>query len=349
MPASSSTACPPLAVLNPGGRDPFLDYGKRPAPSESGVHPPVNFHAFAACSRGAFCQNTRDILERSPGRFQHALVLLRRRMAPCLRAVRELRSAGLRVLVSWKECGFTQVSQQLNQPDLWSMYTEILSLAQGIISPTGMPFPAPPSQPPLPFHALPTPYPVDFPEWDFSIPLPERSGIFVGTREFSTPPRNHLAALSVALRVAERTSTHVTVINSEKRQGSRMLQSLTVGLPKERLRILDGRLPYDAYLRTIASHRVIFQLDRSSVPGQVAGDALLCRSLCLGGNSAIEQIAFPDHCPPNLPETGMADHLARLLTDDRFLEDSIAQSQNRAREQLSFAACAQKLAQILQD
>lgn len=42
----------------------------------------------------------------------------------------------------------------------------------------------------------------------------------------------------------------------------------------------------------MARHKIVLQLDRSHVPGQVAGDALLCRIPCVGGDGAIERITF---------------------------------------------------------
>ena len=38
-----------------------------------------------------------------------------------------------------------------------------------------------------------------------------------------------------------------------------------------------GTESYPDYLREVARHKIVLQLDRSRVPGQVAGDALLCR------------------------------------------------------------------------
>ena len=47
-----------LTVLNPGGRDREQQFHELPAP-EQGAHPPINFHAFAACTLGAFHYNGR--------------------------------------------------------------------------------------------------------------------------------------------------------------------------------------------------------------------------------------------------------------------------------------------------
>ena len=41
-----------------------------------------------------------------------------------------------------------------------------------------------------------------------------------------------------------------------------------------------------------ARHKIVLQADKSAVPGQVAGDALLCRMPCVGGDGAIDRLAF---------------------------------------------------------
>jgi len=67
------------------------------------------------------------------------------------------------------------------------------------------------------------------------------------------------------------------------------------------------------------------------VPGQVAGDALLCRMPCVGGNGAVERIAF-DHAEAPLVQA------RRLMTDDDAWRGAVEDSQKIARERLSFSA-----------
>ena len=43
-----------LAVLNPKGRDPYLDYSRGPDSYQRGIHAPMNFHAYAAAQRRLF-------------------------------------------------------------------------------------------------------------------------------------------------------------------------------------------------------------------------------------------------------------------------------------------------------
>jgi len=73
------------------GRDPEQQFHGVPAPDE-GAHPPINFHAFAACTFGAFHRDTRRALDErdtcaSPfaQRFrapERALTELKREVAP---------------------------------------------------------------------------------------------------------------------------------------------------------------------------------------------------------------------------------------------------------------------------
>ncbi len=126
--------------------------------------------------------------------------------------------------------------------------------------------------------------------WDFSVPRNEQSGIFVGTREWDVPSRNHFAALLVARQLCEATGEPVTVVNLDGYKGRRLLGELN--FPEGKLRLIEKWKTYPEYLRDVARHKIVLQLDRSHVPGQVAGDALLCRIPCVGGDGAIERIAF---------------------------------------------------------
>src|SRR5205814_4536610 len=123
---------------------------------------------------------------------------------------------------------------------------------------------------------IPTPYPIEDQNWNWKIE--NRSGIFVGTREFAVPSRNHLAALLAVKKLSDATKEPVTVFNSDRRRGAKLIGE--VGFRK--IRVHEKRMGYRASLGEVARHKIVFQLDRSRVPGQVAGDALLARSVCVG-------------------------------------------------------------------
>src|SRR6476661_1772697 len=115
-----------LTVLNPGGRDPEQQFHSAPDPGE-GPHPPINFHAFAACTFGAFHRDTRRALnEGSP-----VLLLLRSDFRASERALAELKKEGCTVAVSLKETGLHQIAQQLRDPAKLSRFMKIVAHADG--------------------------------------------------------------------------------------------------------------------------------------------------------------------------------------------------------------------------
>ncbi len=314
-------------VANIGGRDPHIDYQETPEallPSYNG-HPPVNFHAYAAATKGTFSNRALTATDRD---HQVAVLLLTKRLKEIDSAIDSIKALGKPVWVSWKECGRHQILNTLNSPKRISLYKQIIAKADRVIHTS---LDAPPLCP-SPSTQIPTPYPVGMPEWNHSLPISERSGIFIGTREFRTASRNHLLSISYALDLAGKTDTHVTVINRDKKDGDKILHTaFETHLKSGRLRVINGGLPYTDYLKLISQHRIVFQWDRSGVPGQVAGDCLLCGTICIGGDSLIEKIAFPFDHTQTLATT------ERLLTDDSFLAEQIEISQSIGLEQLSFS------------
>ncbi len=342
-----------LAVLNPGGRDLPIDYSHGPGKPGKDSHPPINYHAYAASTRGGFFDRTSEILEQKD-RFDAVLVLIRNRVTVSLEAIRTLKDAGMPVLAAWKESGPYQIADQLRSTRSLEAYQDILTLADGVLSPTAV---LPPRWGWLTAEEferktrfIPTPYPLEFPEWDFGKPIEKRVGIMVGTRQFFVPTRNHLQTLSRVSVLSEELEMPVTVINGDKRSGRRLLRQLESSFPESRLRIIDQPLNYERYLAKIASHRLVFQLDRSYVPGQVAGDAALCRTLCAGGNSALEGVIFPALADDGSGSLAAIDDRLRLLMEDASAyESAVEDSIRRARESASYGVVAGQLARFLAD
>jgi len=134
-------------------------------------------------------------------------------------------------------------------------------------------------------------------------------------------------------------SCPLAVVNTEGRQGGMILKSLRRKNPL--LFLIEAPLPYPDYLRVMALHRIVWQLDSSAVPGQVAGDALLCRMPCLGGNGATERLAFPDSFSMNRNE--LADFAALMLRDDTAWKSAVSRSLQLAQDHLSFSSVAPSL------
>ena len=332
-----------LTVLNPGGRDPEQQFQNVPAPGE-GAHPPINFHAFAACTSGAFHFNPRRaIAENTP-----VLLLLRSDFRSSERALRDLKKQGRIVAVSLKETGLHQIAQQLRGGARLSRFMKILAEADGCIATT--PEAAEIYQrvrskrDPATVAFIPTPYPVEDRRWNFSVPANEQSGIFVGTREWDVPSRNHFAGLLVARQLCEATGQLVTAVNLDGYKARRLLDELR--FPEGKLRLIERRKPYPDYLRDVAPHKIILQLDRSHVPGQVAGDALLCRIPCVGGDGAIERIAFSKTCGEYRTISEITSMALDLLKNSDLRAAIVAESQERALERLSFQAARSQLAKF---
>src|SRR6266550_799103 len=332
-----------LTVLNPGGRDREQQFQTVPAPSK-GAHPPINFHAFSACTLGAFHHNTRrSISENTP-----LLLLLRSDFRASGRALADLKKAGRTVAVSLKETGLHQIAQQLRDAAKLSRFMKIVTDADGCIATT--PEAAElyqrlrSTRNPATVAFVPTPYPVEDSRWNLSVPPTEQSGIFVGTREWDVPSRNHFAALLVTRQLCEATGEPVTVVNLDGSKGRRLLDELK--FPDGKLRLIEKWKSYRDYLRDVARHKIVLQLDRSHVPGQVAGDALLGRIACVGGDGAIERIAFSKTCGEGRTISEIASMALDLLRNADLRAAVVRESQERARERLSFQAVRSQVAEF---
>ncbi len=332
-----------LTVLNPGGRDPEQQFHSLPGPGE-GAHSPINFHAFAACTFGAFHRDARSaIAEGTP-----VLLLLRSDFRASERALADLKKQSRTVVVSLKETGLHQIAQQLCEPAKLSRFVKIVVEADGCIATT--PEAAEIYQrvrskrDPATVAFVPTPYPIEDERWNFSVPVAEQSGIFVGTREWDVPSRNHLAVLLIARQLCEATGEPITVVNLDGYNGRRLFSELK--FPDRKLRLIERWKSYPDYLRDMAPHKIVLQLDRSHVPGQVAGDSLLCRIPCVGGDGAIERIAFPKTCGEGRTISEIGSIALDLLKNPDQREAIVRESKEHARARLSFEAVRSQLAKF---
>jgi hypothetical protein len=330
-----------LTVLNPGGRDPEQRFENVPAPGED-RHPPINFHAFAACTQGVFHFNPRRAMaEGTP-----VLLLLRSDLCASERAMADLKKQDRAVAISLKETGLHQIAERLRDRATLSRFMKIVAEADGCIATT-------PEAAEIYERVrskrhrstvafIPTPYPIADPRWNFSAPPEEQSGIFVGTREWDVPSRNHFAALLVARQLGETTGEPVTVVNLDRRKGRRLFDELK--FPEGKLRLIERWKSYPDYLRDVAKHKIVLQLDRSHVPGQVAGDALLCRIPCVGGDGAIERIAFSRTCGEGRTISEITSMALDLLKNAELRAAIVSEAQQRAMDRLSFETARSQLA-----
>ncbi|MFL6583351.1 MAG: hypothetical protein ACJ8KU_02405 [Chthoniobacterales bacterium] len=281
-------------------------------------------------------------MKQSVGRTTPVLLLVRGDFRETQRALGDLKRAGRTVAVSLKETGLHQIANQLCHASKLERFLAIVRTADACIGTT-------PEAADIYRQArgdnarvefIPTPYPLDDQRWDFSRPVEQRAGIFVGTREFDVPSRNHLAALLLARQLSDTTGEPVTVYNCNGRTGERLIAQL--GFRADKLRVCTGALAYPEYVRQIAQHKIVLQLDTSFVPGQVAGDAMLARVPCVGGKGAVDRIAFPECCGANRSIEELASIAHHLLTH-RAAYNQQLEAMGRSAEQLSFSTAAEQL------
>jgi len=317
-----------IDVLNADGRDAPVDYRSGIGKPDPNVHPPVNYWAYAAATGGRFHQRLDTVTDPCDA----IIVLLRRRNRPALQAVRLLKRRGHRVFVSWKETGLHQIDQQTASWWQRMALRRVFAEADGAVAATEAAVDryqrfVPPTGT---IDLIPTPYPVDVPDWDFSVPVEHRHGILVGTREFDVPTRRHAEALKLAADLAKRCGAPLTVMSDGDES---RLREICAGAQLK----IASRLPYPEYLRMMSAHRIVLQLDASNVPGQVAGDALLCRIVCVGGNGTTERIAFPQYSRLNDSPAHLLGAAERLLNEESVYRAAVEQSQQTAAAKLSFA------------
>ncbi len=345
-----------LAVMTPGGKD-----GRQVFPDGAGTmaspgHAPVNFHAYAACTHGVYWSG--DSLPDEP----HVLLLIGSKMERAEVLLRRLKDAGKTVVITIKETGLPQIAGHFQNFANWSSFKRLCALADGALATT---FDTEPlylaANPKLPVAFIPPPYPVEEAAWDVSkqISQPQR-GIFLGTRQMFVASRNHALALALLAPVAEAMNEPITVISGRasdlppmKRLINKMAdfslrwhqsfaaQSASIQIITRQLRAVD-------YLKLMAAHKLVFQLDQSSVPGQVAGDALMCRLPCVGGNGTAERLVFPDLCGHGRSTGELLEITRRLLSDDGYRAEQVQRSVTLAQEKMSFSSVRKQLETFFQ-
>src|SRR5256714_10667474 len=208
-----------LAVLNPAGRDHEQHFAENQS-ATANEHAPVNFHAYAACTRGAVFRDPKCAIASG----WPVLLLLRGDFRASERALAELKKSNRKTVVALKETGAHQIAQQLSDPARFARFVKIVREADGCIASTpeaaelfrsfrheGIDF-------------IPTPYPIEDENWNWT--MEHRSGIFVGTREFTVPTRHHFAALLAAKKLSDETKEPVTVFNSDRRRGTKLIAEI---------------------------------------------------------------------------------------------------------------------------
>jgi hypothetical protein len=317
-------------VLHPGSRWRSRSFSNGPGNPEEAVRPPEGILAYAACRNGSFHPSLGSLPETASDVL---LVLDKKNLRQASSSLQFLRRRGVRVRVVCRESRAGDFAELLGDVTRCELFIEICRSSDGAIATTSESVSLFESIGSPQTQFIPHPCAVDFPSWDFSQPPEKRRGIFLGTNSFLAAESNHTVAILMADRLSRELECPLAVVNTEGRRGGMILKSLRKKNPL--FFIVEAPIDYADLLRVMSLHRIVWQLDAGCGPGTIASAALLCRIPCVGGNGAIERIAFPGLCSPASREE-LLESARLLLTDDKAWKKEVEASQYRAAEFLSF-------------
>jgi len=319
-----------FVLLDPGGCGKnHLFLNGAGSPMDKGEQP-FDIMAYAACRKGGYFRSSRHL----PSGTNDALFLLTpKNLRSSLNILRNLKNRGCHTRVTFRDSRGFAIANLLGDVTRFELFSQICREADGAIAGTPQSVSVFESARAKFTEFLPPPCPVDIPAWDFSQPLEKRRGIFIGTQSFRDPAQNHMTALMMADRLSRELQCPLAVFNSEGRRGGMILKSLRKNNPL--FFILETPVDVADYLRVMALHRIVFQLDASAGTGRAACAALLCRIPCIGGNGATERLVFPGLSSPALRHE-LIESARQLLTNDKIWQETVMNSHTRAAEFLSF-------------
>lgn len=342
-----------LAVVDPGGS---VDYHRMSAadpaaePDQGHHHSPVELCAFAACTGGTFhgCRTRRDLLTAGSCHGvpsdTHAVLLLVDKMRQCQRLLEQYQRAGKTVVITFTEAGTMQIAKMLDTPARVRGFFEVCQAADGAIAVTPEGVPVLRAAGARHVELIPTPCPADVPSWDFSVPAEHRSGVLIGTTYFHANERNHMAGLMAARRLVAPFGERATVVIDMSDPYDRQMRAeLEAWWPDGSLRVVEGPLPFFRFLRLLATHKLVFQLDQAAGCGQVGALALLCRIPCVGGYGGHERVIFPHLCGFGRTTEELVGLAARLLGDPAEVDAAVAAALTLATGKIGFGVSRSRL------
>ncbi|MEI6714264.1 MAG: hypothetical protein WCO60_10965 [Verrucomicrobiota bacterium] len=329
-----------LFVLHPGSDCPDQQFENFAGTPSSKLPPPLGFHGFAACTGGAFVRKAASI----PASEKRVLLLLDDNMKRGRQAVIDLRRAGKIVVIAFHNSSTPKLLEQLKSPGALELFQEICTRAHAAICPARDLEPVFRSCGLLYVEGILPPIPMDEAEWNFASRPETRSGIFLGSWDWHTPSKNHLLALMGLKEVASQMYEPVTVFNLNGWRGRQWLRQLKY--PTGLLQIVERRLPYPEYLRIVAKHKLVFQLDSSSGIGRVTADALLARIPIVGGNGALERVLFPEYCGHGNQTPDLFQAASRLLDHGHDRENAVDRAMELGKHLVSFAKVEQTIEEL---
>jgi hypothetical protein len=326
-----------LFVLHPGSPLPEQDFGNSLGQPAALKVPPVGDAGFAACTGGAFVRKATSI----PESEKRVLLLLDEDLKKARQATIDLRRAGKTIVLAFANASAQGIHTILKKPGSLALLQETCNRAHAAIATSREVEPVFRACGMLYVESILPPLPLEETAWDVSIAPELRTGIFLGSWDWTNPSRNHRLALLGLREVASQMYEPVTVFNLDGWWGRRWLRQLQY--PSGLLQVVERRLPYVDYLRILAKHKVVFHLDSSGAVGRIAADALLARIPCIGGNGSMDRLLFPELCERGNSSGELLQTLARVLDHGHERDEAVDRALEIARPLLSMEKVEQTL------
>ena len=307
--------------------------------------PPLGYIGFAVASHGRIFRTLTD----SVADPQPILIVADARLEAAKSAIQTIRNAAAnaprRVLLTFVERAMKEIMAELRNPQSMERFKALLNLADGMIvsAPELLGFINSLNVNCQCIH-IPAPYPLENPQWDVSLPTNQRSGIFFGDIPFREPDRNMLAWLYAAAEIAAKTGHHLSIFSTPGFSQGPTAAQLGLSAP------MFTQIPacdYGSYLQHLASHRIVIKPNSLDGVSNVAGDALLSRIICVGGEGTLERVAFRESCGSGRSSDNIRAIAESLLTDDAFYDRQVEKSQQIAMQSMSFGAVNARLEEFL--
>lgn len=332
-----------IVVLNIDGRDSNISYKNGIGLPEMGTHAPVNYHAYAACSNGTFLNSLNEV---QPG--DDVIFLLRSDLKTSLKKLDNLKKKfpESKVLLLFKETSPYQILKSLKNHKNIDTLNGLGKLSDGFISPTPFMIDFLKNFTNKTVAFIPTPYPFHDKNWTVNKPFSERKNILLGTKEFDVQWRMHLITLTAIRKWVQKHNIQLSIINKDGRKTEKLLFS--IGFNTTDFVLIDGIIPYADYLQLLGSHRLVFNFDMGFVPGQISGDSLLTSTPVLGGNSAIQNLVYPEWVTHNLEYQKMLDVAEKIYFNESFFNQTNHEAQTKAEQFLTFEKVKSQLFDLFQ-
>jgi|GEM_PF-4236950 len=195
---------------------------------------------------------------------------------------------------------------------------------------------------------FPSPYPIAHPDWDTIAGVKNRSGVLIGGFPFHNGLESALCreTLQFSVLLAKVCQHKISVFSEiSPRLADEMAAA---GLEVSEVHIVAEPKTYAEYLEVLGRHSLIVDPSRGSRRmGSLAGDALLTRGICLGGDSDLDTLLFPGLQLSSATPEELRARVVELLNDPLSHAEAVADAARRALAEISFEAARTRVRSLL--